>query len=67
MNVLFVRGNMVNKKELIKTIKTECQVELDTKKLNALKIEFLEELLIDLRNLKGEGWKEVMNKRQEIK
>ena len=53
---------MVNKKELIKTIKKECQVELDTKKLNKMNIEQLDELLIDFRNLKGEGWREVITK-----
>jgi hypothetical protein len=43
---------MVNKKELIKTIRLECPVELDVKKLNTMEIEMLQGILQDFRNLK---------------
>ena len=43
---------MVNKKELIKQVKEECLIELDTKKLQKIEITLLEELLVDFRNLK---------------
>ena len=54
---------MTTKKELIKHIKKECPIELDTKKLNTMSIEKLEELLTDFKLLKGENWKAVINKK----
>jgi len=53
---------MVSKKETIKEIKKECSIELNTKKLNSMNIDQLQELLSDFKKLKGEGWKEVLNR-----
>ena len=44
---------MENKKELIKELKKEYDIELDIKKLNALSIEQLREILVDIKNIKG--------------
>jgi hypothetical protein len=56
---------MVNKKELIKEAKKECSVELDVKKLNKMSAEQLQGFIdSEERLLKGEGWREVINKKQ---
>ena len=56
---------MVNKKELIKTIKKECLIELDTKKLQKMEIPMLQELLVDFRNLKMTSMRE-LNKPKRV-
>ena len=58
---------MTNKKALIKEIKATCSIELNTKKLNSMNQEQLEDVLNDLKLLKGEGWRDVINKNMNMR
>ena len=65
LNKRKAREKMVTKKELVKAIKDECLVELDTKKLMAKDIPILEAILKDFQNLQLSSLK-IPKKRKDI-